>query len=261
MNDTHITPRSDMDFRAIVAYEIRTASQSAGGRWLFLAKEKVINRDVLRDSDQNSASLVMIGHADEGPDSESEEVASKEQQQRTVPVEDTVEDGPLGLGYGAARRHALELAEDITHNTYEVGQSSRYVPVQQTSEETTTSRLPVLTTWEDPIDASPGVCSSFPFPVVSPASLTVPSPLASPVTTSAATITVDEGKFLEVGAQLKLHVLHDHTLRLDALPSTLFEGYGWVISLEDAQGARTTIIGALWRPVLALEAVVHNMPI
>ncbi|GKC99414.1 hypothetical protein Tco_1169689, partial [Tanacetum coccineum] len=147
---------------------------------------------------------------DEGPDSESEEVTSKEQQQRTVPVEDTVEDEPLGLGYGAARRHALELAEDITHNTYEVGQSSRYVPVQQTSEETTTSRLPVLTTWEDPMDAS----------------LTVPSPLASPVTTSAATITVDEGKFLEVGAQLKLHVLHDHTLRLDALPPTLFEGYG-----------------------------------
>ncbi|GKG65968.1 hypothetical protein Tco_0690868, partial [Tanacetum coccineum] len=50
---------------------------------------------------------------DEGPDSESEEVTSKEQQQRTVPVE------ALGLGYGAARRHALELAEDITHNTYE----------------------------------------------------------------------------------------------------------------------------------------------
>ncbi|GKG17433.1 hypothetical protein Tco_0362390, partial [Tanacetum coccineum] len=63
---------------------------------------------------------------------------------------------------------------------------------------------------------------------VSPASLTVPSPVASLVTTLAATIIVDEDEFLEVGSQLELHgsILHDHTQRLDALPPTLLEGYG-----------------------------------
>ncbi|GKD27642.1 hypothetical protein Tco_1233856 [Tanacetum coccineum] len=37
------------------------------------------------------------------------------------------------------------------------------------------------------------------------ASLTIPSPVASPVTTPAATIAIDEDKFIEVGAQLELH--------------------------------------------------------
>ncbi|GJY49144.1 hypothetical protein Tco_0439100 [Tanacetum coccineum] len=55
-------------------------------------------------------------------------------------------------------------------------------------------------------------------------SLTVPSPIASPVTTPTATISVDEDQFLEVGVQLELYgsILHDHTQRLDALPPTLF---------------------------------------
>ncbi|GJY37277.1 hypothetical protein Tco_0422655 [Tanacetum coccineum] len=82
-----------------------------------------------------------------------------------------------------------------------------------------TSRAPVQT------PASPEWSSgSLP---ISPASLTVPSPVASLVTTPAATIAVDEDEFLEVGAQLKLHgsILHDHTQCLDALPPTLFKGY------------------------------------
>ncbi|GJU91640.1 hypothetical protein Tco_1304063 [Tanacetum coccineum] len=55
----------------------------------------------------------------------------------------------------------------------------------------------------------------------------VPSPIASPVTTPAATIAVDDDEFLEVGEQLELYgsILHDHTQRLDALPPVLFEGY------------------------------------
>nr|GEU49420.1 hypothetical protein [Tanacetum cinerariifolium] len=59
---------------------------------------------------------------------------------------------PLGLGYGAARHHVLELAECTTHSTYEVGQSSISVPVQQTADETTIPRLPIRTTWEDPVE-------------------------------------------------------------------------------------------------------------
>ncbi|GJV50198.1 hypothetical protein Tco_1440410 [Tanacetum coccineum] len=129
--------------------------------------------------------------------SKSEEAASEDQQQQAVPVEDTTVDEPLGLGYGATRRRALELAE--------------------TTDETTTPRLPVHTTWEDPMDgivytnikyvmpllrapvqtrASPEWSSgSLP---ISPASLTIPTPVASPVPTTA----------------------------VDALPPTLFKGYG-----------------------------------
>nr|GEV45963.1 hypothetical protein [Tanacetum cinerariifolium] len=102
----------------------------------------------------------------------------------------------------------------------------------------------------------------------------VPSPIASP----AATISVYEDQFLEVGAQLELHgsILHDHTRCLDALPPTLFEGYDRDLrelytrsrtvrdeifshryrlrSLEQEQERATMTFDALWRPVLALEA-------
>ncbi|GKF53706.1 hypothetical protein Tco_0160616, partial [Tanacetum coccineum] len=62
---------------------------------------------------------------------------------------------------------------------------------------------------------------------VSPASLTVPSPVASLATTPAATIAVDEDGFLEVGPQLDLHrsILHDHTQLLNALLTILLEGH------------------------------------
>ncbi|GJV09631.1 hypothetical protein Tco_1351172 [Tanacetum coccineum] len=113
---------------------------------------------------------------------------------------------------------------------------------------------------------------------VSPSPLVVPSPIASPVTTLAATISVDDDQFLKVGAHLELHgsILHDHTQRLDALPPTLFEGYDrdlWELytrsgavrdeifsqryrfrSLEWEQERATVTFNAIWRPVLALEA-------
>ncbi|GKB61997.1 hypothetical protein Tco_0918183 [Tanacetum coccineum] len=142
----------------------------------------------------------------------------------------------MGLGYRAARRRALELAEGPMPSTFEVGQSTRSVPDQQVADET--PRLPTRPIWVDPEDgtiyldiefdpssrapvqtpASPEWSSgSLP---VTPASLSVPSPVASPVTTPAATIAIDEDEFLEVEAQLELHgsILHDHTQHLDALP-------------------------------------------
>ncbi|GJX98262.1 hypothetical protein Tco_0355281 [Tanacetum coccineum] len=99
------------------------------------------------------------------------------------------------------------------------------------------------TTWINPedgtiyldIEIDPRSCAPVQTPVspewssgslpISPAFLTVLSPIASPVTTLAATIAVDKDEFLEVGAQLKLHeiILHDHTQHLDALPPALFE--------------------------------------
>ncbi|GJX54743.1 hypothetical protein Tco_0283112 [Tanacetum coccineum] len=143
---------------------------------------------------------------EEGPGLEGEEVAFKDQQQKAVLVEGTAADEPRGLGYKAARRRALELAEGPEPSTFEIGQSSRFMPDQQ---------ILALPEW------------SFGSLHVSPASLTVPSPIASLVTTPAATIAVDEDEFLEVETQLELHgsILHDHIQRLDALPLTLFEGY------------------------------------
>nr|GFA84332.1 hypothetical protein [Tanacetum cinerariifolium] len=106
----------------------------------------------------------------------------------------------------------------------------------------------------------------------------VPIPVASPVTTPAATIAVDEDDFLEVGAQLELHgsILHDHTQRLDALPPAFFEGYDRDLrelytrtravrdeifsqryrlrSLDQEQERATMTFGAIWRLVLALKA-------
>nr|GEV37346.1 retrovirus-related Pol polyprotein from transposon TNT 1-94 [Tanacetum cinerariifolium] len=91
---------------------------------------------------------------DKGPGLESEEAASKDQQQQVVSVEDITADEPSGLGYKADRRCALELAEGTMPSTYEIRQSSRFVPVQQIADETPTPRLPVRTTWEDPKDGA-----------------------------------------------------------------------------------------------------------
>nr|GEU69885.1 hypothetical protein [Tanacetum cinerariifolium] len=111
---------------------------------------------------------------EEGLDSMGEEAAPEGQQQQAASVEVTTVDRPLGLVYGVAKHRALELAEEIAPSTFEIRQSSRSVPDQQTL-------------------ASPE-CSSGSL-LISPASLTVPSPVASPVTTPVATIAVDEDEF------------------------------------------------------------------
>ncbi|GKB26334.1 hypothetical protein Tco_0865735 [Tanacetum coccineum] len=144
-----------------------------------------------------------------------------EGQQQTVLVVDTSASEPLGLGYGAARRRALESTEEIAPSTYEVGQSSRSMPEQEGAERVSAFRQPTLVTWVDPEDGK--VYTDIPTNVspaapvrtppspewllgslpISPSSLVVPSPIASPVATPAATI----------------------SQRLDALPPALFEDY------------------------------------
>ncbi|GKB43447.1 hypothetical protein Tco_0888389 [Tanacetum coccineum] len=129
--------------------------------------------------------------------------------------EESEDEGHDLEGYEAARRRALELAEEIAPSTFKVGQSSRTVPDQQMADGTLTPRTPACTIWIDPEDASP-------------------------VTTLATTIAVDEDEFLEVGAHLELHgsLLHDYTQRLDALPPTLLEGHGRdIIELFDRSRA------------------------
>ncbi|GKE85997.1 hypothetical protein Tco_1559739 [Tanacetum coccineum] len=88
---------------------------------------------------------------DEGLGLEGEE-AAPEGQQQAVPVVGTVVSEPLGLGYGTARRRALESMEEIAPSTYEVQHSSRSVPKQEGVERISAFRQPILITWIDPED-------------------------------------------------------------------------------------------------------------
>ncbi|GJR46999.1 hypothetical protein Tco_1315102 [Tanacetum coccineum] len=178
---------------------------------------------------------------DKGPDSERE-------RERTL-VKVTTADRPLGLGYGAARRRALDLAEEIAPSTFKTGQSFRSVPDQQVGDKTPTPMIHVRTTWINPKDAS----------------LTIPSLVASPVTTPAATIVVDEDEFLEVGAQLELYaiILHDHTQCLDASPPILLEGHGQDITeLFDstrAAGHTDAQREAMWQARFEDHRLIHDL--
>ncbi|GJV21479.1 hypothetical protein Tco_1370499 [Tanacetum coccineum] len=124
-----------------------------------------------------------------------------------------------GLGYVAARRRALELAADPMPSRFEVDpkDGTVYIDIEFDAP-------PVRALVQTPTSPE---WSSGSLPV-SPATLNIPSPIASLVTTLAATIAVDEDEFIEVGAQLELYesVLHDHTQRLDAFPPIVLEGIG-----------------------------------
>nr|GEY65469.1 hypothetical protein [Tanacetum cinerariifolium] len=223
----------------------------------------------------------------EGNESEAEGIRSESKESE--------EEGPGSEGEEVTRRRVQELVEDPMPSTFEVGQSSRSVPDQQVADKT--HMLPARPTWVDLEDGTIYIDIKLDAPLVraliqtptspewsssslpiSPTSLTVPSPVASPVTTLAATITVKEDEFIEVGAQLEFHgsILHDHTQRLDTLPPTLLKGMGrdiielydrstavkgeihsqrfrlWI--LKRGQEQATITFGALWQPVLALEA-------
>ncbi|GJS10602.1 hypothetical protein Tco_0367398, partial [Tanacetum coccineum] len=176
-----------------------------------------------------------------------EEEAAPEGQQQAVPVVGTAVSEPLGLGYRAARRCALESMEEITPSTYE----------------------PTLTTWVDPEDDR--FYTDIPiYPPVAP----VQTPLSPEWSSSSLPISPSS----LVGAQLELHrsILHDHTQRLDALPPTLIMDIDRDVkelytrsgvvrdeiflqrymfrSLEREQERVAVTFGALWRPVLSLEA-------
>ncbi|GJU91733.1 hypothetical protein Tco_1304156 [Tanacetum coccineum] len=178
---------------------------------------------------------------DEGPDSKGEEAALERQQQQAALVEVTTADRPLGLGYGAARRRALELAEEITPSNFEIGQSSRSVSDQQVADRTPTPRIPARTIWIYPKDGTiyldikinPRSCalvktlespewSSDSLPI-SPSSLTVSTLVAPPVDSSpvASPATVEAESFLaELGAQnttmqSELQELQDHVTTLE----------------------------------------------
>nr|GEX05184.1 hypothetical protein [Tanacetum cinerariifolium] len=207
-------------------------------------KDESLDSDAKRDSSKGKGhSSEGEGHGleDESISLEEEETVPKGQQQAVLVVDTTMNE-PLGFGYKALRRRELALGEGSVPSTFEVGQSSRvYTDIL--------TYVPPAA----PVQTSPSPewsSSSLP---VSPSSLVVPSPIALLVTTPAATIS-----------------------RLDAVPSTLFEGYGRDLmelytrsreardgffsqryrlrSLEHEQERATVTFRALWRQVLALEA-------
>nr|GEU98684.1 hypothetical protein [Tanacetum cinerariifolium] len=118
---------------------------------------------------------------------EEEEVVPKGQQQAVLVVDTTVSE-PLRLGYGALIHRELAVGED----------------------------QPTLTTWVDPRDdrvyidimiyppvapvqTQPSLEWSSGSLPISPSSTIVPSPIATPVATLTAIISVDEDQFLEAG--------------------------------------------------------------
>nr|GEU39582.1 ribonuclease H-like domain-containing protein [Tanacetum cinerariifolium] len=176
------------------------------------------------------------GSEDEGPGSDDEGPGLDDEGL------DSEDEGP-GLSYGGLRHRELELGEGSVPSTFKITHISRSMLGQQRVEETPTPRLRVHTIWTPP---SPGW--SFGSLPASPSSLSITTPVASLVTTPAATIAVGEDEFLEVGVQLELHesIFLDHTQCLDALPPALFKGY-----YRDLMELYTS---AIWRPILALEA-------
>ncbi|GJZ17494.1 copia protein, partial [Tanacetum coccineum] len=191
---------------------------------------------------------------------EGEEVVPGGQQQAASVVRITVS-APLGLGYGALRRRELALEEGDIHNTFEVRHGSGSAPESERPERTS-GLLPISLSHSD-----------VPSPISSPmVPLTVPSPVATPATVET------EGFLTKLGAQVKMQggLIHDHAVRLEELSPALFKRYDMDIgelfnrskavrdeifsqryrfrSLEYNQERVAVTFGAIWRPMLALEA-------
>ncbi|GKC16445.1 hypothetical protein Tco_1013227 [Tanacetum coccineum] len=164
---------------------------------------------------------------------------------------------------------AAPEGEGSVPSTFEIGQISRSVSKQQRVEETPAPRPPVRATWVDHIDGTvytdiliyvPPVCVpvqtppspewSFGSLPVSPSSLAVPTLVASPGTTLAAIIAVDEGEFLK-GYDRDLRELYT---RSRAVRDEIFSQCYRLRSLEQEQERATVTFDAIWRPVLALES-------
>nr|GFC21605.1 hypothetical protein [Tanacetum cinerariifolium] len=99
------------------------------------------------------------GLDDKGRDLEGEELSLKEDEedlpeghQQTVLIVDAIAIKPLGLGYEVLRRHEIAVGEDQVPSTFEVGQSSRFMPKQQGAKRVSAFRQPTLITWVDSKD-------------------------------------------------------------------------------------------------------------
>ncbi|GJY84214.1 hypothetical protein Tco_0497590 [Tanacetum coccineum] len=163
-------------------------------------------------------------------------------QQRAGPVSKTAVGEPLGLGYGALRRREIALGEGRMPSVFEVGQSFGIILESERPEIVSALRQPTLTTWMDledgivymdvpaypppapPAQTPPSPEWSFGSLPISPApsifsspmiSLTVPSPVASPV------MVETEGFLTKFGTRVDIQgeLIRDHTRPVLALES------------------------------------------
>ncbi|GKA52952.1 hypothetical protein Tco_0746267, partial [Tanacetum coccineum] len=171
------------------------------------------------------------GLKDEGLGLEEEETIP-EGQHRAVPVVETATSEPLGLGYGALRRRELAVEEDQVLSTFEVGQSSRSVRERQEAKRVSAFRQPTLVTWVDPEDDKVYT------------NVLAYAPPAVPIQTSPSP---------EWSSDIDRDVRELYT-RSGVVRDEIFSQRYMFISLEREQERTIVTFGALWRPVLALEA-------
>ncbi|GJR70818.1 hypothetical protein Tco_0016883 [Tanacetum coccineum] len=216
-------------------------------------RDKDIKEDESLDADDEGERLDDKGYGlkGDGLGLEEEEVAPEGQQQ-AVPVVDTAVSEPLSLGYGAARRRALESIEEIAPSTYEVGQSSRSMSEQQGADRVFAFRQPILTTWVDPEDDK--VYTDIPiYPLVAP----VQTPLSPEWSSGSLPVSPSSHVVLSPISSLvapPTATISDHTQRLDALPPTLVANIDrYVRELYTRSGVVKDEIFSQ-RPMLALEA-------
>ncbi|GKB83301.1 hypothetical protein Tco_0950196 [Tanacetum coccineum] len=220
------------------------------------------------------------GIDDEGHSVESDRLGLEEEeavpggQRQAAPVVGTTVSAPLGLGYGALRRRELALEEGDVYSTFEVGQGSGSAPESERPERVSAFRQPTLTTWTDPEDGmiyidipdypppAPPVQtppspewtsgslpispshSDVPSPISSPMiPLTVPSPVATPATELSPALF--ERYDRDIGELFT---------RSGAVREEIFSQRYRFRSLEYEQERVAVTFGAIWRPVLALEA-------
>ncbi|GJX58448.1 hypothetical protein Tco_0289838 [Tanacetum coccineum] len=172
--------------------------------------------------------------------------------------EELVDEVPARIGRRAASKASTQAGFIVPVGDICANEAFGSVPDQQITYETSTPRLPVRTTWVDPEDDIVYIDIEFDAPLVhapvqtpaspewssgslpvSPASLTIPTLVASPVPTTAISSGQRGDSFpafsrlggLETGAQWS-----QATITFVALWTT------------------THTSGALWRPVLAIEA-------
>nr|GFB26505.1 hypothetical protein [Tanacetum cinerariifolium] len=92
------------------------------------------------------------------------EEAVPEGQQRAASVVETAMSEPLGLGHRALRCHEIAVGEGQMPSVFEVGQSSRFVPVSERPKRVSALRQPTLTTWIDPKDGIAYIDTAYPPP-------------------------------------------------------------------------------------------------
>nr|GEV82590.1 hypothetical protein [Tanacetum cinerariifolium] len=223
---------------------------------LILDTDSVKDEEIEESSDYDSVSEDV---EDEGPTTEDEDPAAGDEGLATgdegpgMGVESRgLDDESRGLDdevivHGALRCRELVLEGDHVYSAFEVGRGFGSAPEPERPNRVSSSRQPTLTTWTDPEDGivyidiptypplvppaqtppspewSSGSLPIFPSPSIVPSpmiSLTVPSPIASPATAEA------KGFLTELEPR----------------------------SLEYEQERTAVTFGALWRPVLALEA-------